>query len=393
MDNQNAGIKPTIDLLEKLISFKTVSLQSNLELLDFIKNYLNSFGVDCQFIYNEDKTRANLLACIGPENSSNPGIIMSGHTDVVPTTGQPWTKPDFQMTQENGRLYGRGTADMKGFIAAVLGAVPYWTKLDLQRPIYLAFSYDEEVGCLGVRSLLDVVSKLPIHPLACVIGEPTELKPVYGHKGKIAMRCNITGFSAHSAYPNKGVNAIEYAVDLIGKIKSVARGLQVEEKLNERFDPPWSSIQVGLIKGGQAINIVPEKCEFDFEIRVLPGMDTQEIVKEIKEYAENYLVPRMKNVSEQCEITFTELSSYPALETSYHSFISQLIQKLSGISSDATVSYGTEGGLFSERNIESIVYGPGSMDQGHKPDEYIEISQLELCHKFLLDLGNWVAAK
>lgn len=393
MHIEKQGIQPTIDLLEKLISFRTVSLESNLELLDFIKNYLNSFDVACQFIYNEDRTRANLLACIGPSNSNSPGIILSGHTDVVPTTGQPWTKSDFLLTRESGRLYGRGTADMKGFIAAVLGAVPYWKTLDLQRPIYLAFSYDEEVGCLGVRSLLDVVAQLPVQPLACIIGEPTELQPVYGHKGKIALRCTITGFSAHSAYPNKGINAIEYAVDLIGKIKLVARDLQVAEKLNTRFSPPWSSIQVGLIKGGQAINIVPEECVFDFEIRVLPGVDTKKIVQEIKDYAENYLVPRMKAISNQCDITFNELSSYPALETSHNCFISQLIQKLSGISSDATVPYGTEGGLFSEKNIDSIVYGPGSMDQGHKPDEYIEISQLESCHHFLKDLGDWIATK
>lgn len=392
MSTSCSEIQPTIDILGKLIGFKTVSYQSNLEMLDFIKNYLNSFEIDCQFIYSDDKKRANLLACIGPKNSTKPGIIVSGHTDVVPTAGQPWTKPDFTMVEEDGRLYGRGTADMKGFIAAVLGVVPYWTQLELSRPIYLAFSYDEEVGCLGVRSLLDVVSQMAVQPIACIVGEPTELKPVYGHKGKVALRCEVKGLSAHSAYTNKGVNAIEYAVDLISKIKDIAHDLQVPEKENPRFDPPWSSIQVGVIKGGQAINIVPEKCEFDFEIRSLPGVDIEVILAEIKAYAELQLVPKMQEISETCQITFTELSAYPSLQTEPCSFVAQLIQKLTGITTDLTVSYGTEGGLFNQQGIESVVYGPGSMDQGHKPDEFIEISQLELCDQVLKELGDWIAA-
>lgn len=388
MSKYDRNIENTIELLGKLIGFKTISYSSNMELMSFIEKYLSSFGISSQFIYSDDKTRANLLACIGPADSALPGIVVSGHTDVVPSTGQAWTKPDFVMTREAGRLYGRGTTDMKGFIATVLGVVPYWQSLALKRPIYLAFSYDEEVGCLGVRSMLDVMRTLAVPPLACIIGEPTALKPVYGHKGKMAIRCELTGLAAHSAYTNKGVNAIEYAAELITHICQVAQQLQQPEKQNARFDPPWSTIQIGTIKGGQAVNIVAEKCSFDFEIRALPGMDIYAVLNQIKQYASTVLLPAMQTRSKDCAIVFTELAAYPALETSRTGFLAELMKRLTGISEDATVSFGTEGGLFSEQGIESIVYGPGSMDQGHKPDEYIEIEQLQACDAVLRSLGR-----
>jgi len=252
----------------------------------------------------------------------------------------------------------------------------------LRIPVHIALSYDEEVGCLGVRSLLKVLEQRPVKPLLCIIGEPTELKPVLGHKGKLAMRCDVQGHACHSAYAPLGVNAIECAAELIGELGRIGRQLK-DEHLDPRFDPPYSTVQTGVIGGGKALNIVPADCRFDFEIRALPSQDPALVAQQLKAYAEQQMLPRMRAVSEQSDIRFSELSAYPGLATDARSKAAELIATFCGSDDFGTVAFGTEGGLFDSAGIPTVVCGPGSMDQGHKPDEFVSIDQLTACDAML----------
>jgi acetylornithine deacetylase len=376
------------DLLGHLIAFDTISCESNLALIDFVRKYLASIGVKCEVIYNEERTKANLIATIGPVGV--PGIVLSGHTDVVPVDGQAWTVPPFTLTERSGKLYGRGAADMKGYIACVLALAPALARTKLRMPVHIALSYDEEVGCLGVRSLLEVFNRTPIKPLLCVIGEPTELKPVLGHKGKLSMRCQVQGAACHSAYAPQGVNAIEYAARLIAELSRLGEELRVSPHLDDRFDPPFSTVQTGLIKGGKALNIVPQDCRFDFEVRALPSLDPWQIAQQLQQYAESTLLPAMRAVSGDCNIRFSELSSYPGLYTSAQSQAAQWAAQFCESNAFGTVAFGTEGGLFDEVGIPTVVCGPGSMEQGHKPDEFITTRQLAACDGMLARLLDFV---
>ncbi|MGE8414429.1 MAG: acetylornithine deacetylase [Pseudomonas sp.] len=376
------------ELLARLVGFATVSRDSNLELIAFIRDYLAGLGVDSELIYNDQRTKANLFASIGPTDRG--GIVLSGHTDVVPVEGQAWTVDPFVLSESEGRLYGRGTADMKGFIAAVLAAVPTLLRCRLRLPVHLAFSYDEEVGCLGVRPMLERLQARAHKPVLCLIGEPTELRPVLGHKGKLAMRCQVRGAACHSAYAPYGVNAIEYAARLIGKLGDIGTRLAQPQWHDRRFDPPFTTVQTGTIKGGRALNIVPQDCEFDFEIRTLPGYDAQEVVDELHRYAREQLLPGMQAVQADTSIGLQPLSAYPGLATAPDSEAAQVLALLSGSQEFGTVAFGTEGGLFHEAGIPTVVCGPGSMDQGHKPDEFISLEQLAACDALLLRLANWL---
>ncbi|MCL9658645.1 acetylornithine deacetylase [Pseudomonas protegens] len=376
------------ELLARLVGFATVSRDSNLELIGFIRDYLAGHGVDSELIYNPQRTKANLFASIGPGDRS--GVVLSGHTDVVPVDGQAWSVEPFVLSEREGRLYGRGTADMKGFIASVLAAVPGLVRRELRIPIHLAFSYDEEVGCLGVRPMLERLQQRRHKPLLCLIGEPTELRPVLGHKGKLAMRCQVRGAACHSAYAPYGVNAIEYAARLIGKLGEIGGRLARPEHHDPRFDPPFSTVQTGTIKGGRALNIVPADCEFDFEVRTLPEFDAQAVVDELQRYAQDQLLPQMQAVQADTGIALQPLSAYPGLATAADSEAAELLALLSGSRAFGTVAFGTEGGLFHQAGIPTVVCGPGSMDQGHKPDEFISLEQLHACDAMLRRLGDWL---
>lgn len=376
------------DLLEQLVGFATVSRDSNLELIRFIETYLAGHGVQSELFFNEEGTKANLFATIGPLQSG--GVVLSGHTDVVPVEGQAWTVEPFRLTEKDGRLYGRGTADMKGFIASVLAVVPEFVRRPLQAPVHLAFSYDEEVGCLGVRSMLAELQKRPHKPRLCLIGEPTELKPVLGHKGKLAMRCEVRGAACHSAYAPYGVNAIEHAARLIGRLGEIAAELAHPDQHDPRFDPPFSTVQTGVIKGGRALNIVPAECEFDFEVRALPDFDARQVANQLQDYAEQHVLPKMRAVQPDTDIRLRPLSAYPGLATAPESDAAQLLALLSGSSAFGTVAFGTEGGLFDQAGIPTVVCGPGSMDQGHKPDEFIALEQLEGCDAMLSRLADYL---
>lgn len=376
-------------LLEKLVSFTTVSRDSNLALIGFVRDFLAQHGVECELFYNDERTKANLFATIGPPDRG--GIALSGHTDVVPAEGQAWTVDPFRLVEKEGRLYGRGTADMKGFLASVLAAVPMFIERDLRMPVYLAFSYDEEVGCLGVRPMLDELARREYKPVLCLIGEPTELKPVLGHKGKLAMRCCVKGAACHSAYAPYGVNAIQYAARLINHLEEIGQALAQPEHHDERFDPPYSTVQTGVIRGGRALNIVPAECEFDFEVRALPGFDADTVAHRLQRYAESELLPKMRAVKPDTDITLQSLSAYPGLATSPQSEAARLVALLSGSTEFGTVAFGTEGGLFEQAGIPTVVCGPGSMDQGHKPDEFVSVEQLHACDAMLVRLADYLS--
>ncbi|EZP32446.1 acetylornithine deacetylase [Pseudomonas sp. RIT288] len=371
----------SVALLRTLVGFDTTSRESNLQLIEFVRDYLAGFDVPCELIYNAERSKANLFATIGP--AEQPGIVLSGHTDVVPVDGQPWTVAPFELSEHDGKLFGRGTADMKGYIACVLTLVPALVQTTLRMPVHIALSYDEEVGCLGVRSLLAELQQRPVKPLLCIIGEPTELKPVLGHKGKLAMRCDVHGHPCHSAYAPLGVNAIEYAAELIGELGRIGQQLKAPEQHDARFDPPYSTVQTGVISGGKALNIVPADCRFDFEIRALPSQDPSLVAQQLQAYAEQQVLPRMRAVSEHSAIRFSELSAYPGLATDAQSQAAELIAAFCGSRAFGTVAFGTEGGLFDAAGIPTVVCGPGSMDQGHKPDEFVSRAQLDACDAML----------
>lgn len=377
-------------LLERLVGFATVSRESNLEMIDFIRHYLAEHGVDSELFYNPERTKANLFATIGPRHRG--GIVLSGHTDVVPADGQAWTLDAFRLTEKDGRLYGRGTADMKGFIASVLAAVPVFLGRELELPVHLAFSYDEEVGCVGVRPMLAELEKRPHKPVLCLIGEPTGLKPVLGHKGKLAMRCRVKGAPCHSAYAPDGVNAIQYAARLIGRLEAIGERLSQPDHRDQRFDPPFSTVQTGVIHGGRALNIVPGECEFDFEVRALPDFDAGKVADELQTYAEAELLPKMRAVQPDTDIRLQPLNAYPGLATPPDSEAARLLALLCGSAEFGTVAFGTEGGLFDRAGIPTVVCGPGSMDQGHKPDEFVTVEQLRRCDAMLARLADYLSA-
>ncbi|ADG19871.1 acetylornithine deacetylase (ArgE) [Paraburkholderia atlantica] len=373
-------------LLERLIGFATVSRDSNLELIGFVQQYLADLGVQSELFHNDDRTKANLFATIGPRDRG--GIVLSGHTDVVPVDGQAWTVDPFRLSEKEGRLYGRGTADMKGYIASVLAAAPAFLRMKLEVPVHLAFSYDEEVGCLGVRPMLAELEKRAHKPRMCLIGEPTELKPVLGHKSKLAMRCHVKGAACHSAYAPQGVNAIQYAARLINRLEQIGDQLAQPEHHDARFDPPFSTVQTGVINGGRALNIVPAECEFDFEVRGVPGFDPSSVVDQLQTYAAAELLPKMRTVQPDTDVRVQMLNAYPGLATSPDSDAARLLAMLSGSKEFETVAFGTEGGLFTQAGIPTAVCGPGSMDQGHKPDEFITVEQLNRCDAMFARLAE-----
>lgn len=381
-------MKSSTDWLRELIAHDTTSSKSNLPLIERLEEHLRGLGFQCIVDLSPDGTKGNLLAHFGPKDV--PGVLLSGHSDTVPTAGQPWTVPPHAMSEAEGRLYGRGTADMKGFLACVMAAMPAFASARLKRPIQLLISYDEEVGCRGVRSALARLVDEPVRPRLCLIGEPTGMRPVLGHKGKLAMRCLVQGHACHSAYTPSGVNAIEYAAQLVVRLQALAGRQRDEGPHDPRFDPPHATVQTGVMQGGRALNIVPAECGFDFEIRTLPGQDASEWIADLQEHACNVLQPRMQAVAPGAGISFTELSSYPGLLTESASEAVELVGEWADCRDPQTVAYGTEGGLISRLGIPVVVCGPGSMDQGHKPDEYVTREQMDRCDSMLARLLEWM---
>lgn len=379
------------ELIERLVAFDTTSRNSNLALIDFVRDYLAGHGVACELVFDESGKKANLYATIGPEDRG--GVLLAGHTDVVPVDGQDWSSDPFRVVEREGRLYGRGSADMKSFIALALAQVPELVARRLERPLHLALSYDEEVGCLGVRRLLAALKGRAHLPDCCIVGEPTEMRVVTGHKGKLTLRCRVKGAACHSAHTEEGVNAVEYAALLVAFLRGEALKRRREGPFDARFEPPYSTIQTGVIGGGIAVNVVPADCAFEFECRNLPGEDPEELVARLKAYAESALLPEMRAVSEKAAIVLEEQSQYPGLSTDEEAEVVRLARRLSGRNDTATVSFGTEGGLYDAAGIPVVVCGPGSIRQAHKADEFVSLEQLALCEAFMARLLEVLAGE
>ena len=379
--------KNSIEILKKLVSFDTTSFKSNLDLIKFIENYLNDLNVKSELIYDETKNKANLFTTIGPNLQG--GIVLSGHTDVVPITKQNWTSDPFILTERDDKLFGRGSSDMKGFIAIVLSRVSAMVEKKLKKPIHLAFSYDEEIGCVGVHSLLDLIKKKSINPEFCIVGEPTSMEMVIGHKGKHAYDVKVEGLSCHSGQAPNGVNAINYASKLINYIEEINKEKSIKGPFDNDYEIPYSTLHTGLIKGGTILNIVPKLCQFEFEIRHLAEDDPLEIIQRIKQYTEESLIKEMHNISSTTNIEINEKINYPGLNISESISPVKQVKELLGKSSHKKVVFGTEGGLFKrELNLPTIICGPGSIDQAHKPDEFISIQQIEKGGTFIDKLIN-----
>ena len=376
----------SIQILEKLISFDTVSSNSNLEIISYCEKILKDAGAKITLIKNTEETKANLFATIGPVDQ--PGIILSGHTDVVPVTNQKWQTNPFKLTEIDNKLYGRGTADMKSFVACALNAASKASSMNLKTPLHFSFSYDEEIGCVGVRSLIEMLKNSPINPLFCIVGEPTSMQVMSGHKGKVNASVLVKGKEAHSALTTKGLNSIYLASEFIQGIQSIQTNLINNSTHDNDFEVPYTTLQVGKIEGGVAVNIVPSSSSLLFEIRSLHSDDPNLILKDIKILSEKIVKSHIDKFPDT-EIEIKVTNQYPALNTMKNSDVISFLNGLTGNNSVEKVSFGTEGGLFSnELNIQTAICGPGSMNQGHQPDEYIEKVQIDLCDQMLENLLN-----
>jgi acetylornithine deacetylase len=375
---------PARAMIERLIAFNTVSRDSNLGLIEWVRDYLHGLGAKTRLTHDATGKKANLFATLG--DSPKPGLILSGHTDVVPVDGQNWDSDPFVPTQKDGKLYARGSADMKGFIGIALNQAPkFVTALNdgrLDAPLHYALSYDEEVGCLGVRSLIKDLEDHGIRPAGCVVGEPTSMQPIIAHKGTHRFRCAVHGREAHSSYVTHGVNAIEYAARLVVYIRQIADRLAQLEQRDYGFTVPYSTLSTGLIRGGIAANVVPKDCEFAFDMRVLPNASPEALYDEIRAYAE-VLAREMQAVDPESGIDLVWASQTVGLAAAETDAIVQWALQLSKHSTVGKVSYGTEAGLFQQMGVPSVICGPGDIAQAHRPNEFVSLEQLAQCEAFM----------
>lgn len=380
----------SLEMIERLVGFDTTSAKSNLALIDYVEDYLAGHGIASRRTSDDAGAKANLFATLGPEAAG--GVVLSGHSDVVPVADQAWDSDPFVLRQADGRLYGRGTADMKSFIAVALALVPDMQAAGLKVPLHLAISYDEEVGCFGAERLIaDVTRSLPL-PRIVIIGEPTDMQLVSAHKGVTMFRTTVTGRTAHSAQPQLGANALHAAASLVHFIDSMAREEQAAADPGNGFVPPYPSFNVGTFTGGTAQNIVAHRCSFTWEFRSLPGDDGARFLERFTRYAEDEVLSRLRATAPEAEITTELVVSVPPLSPETESPAEQLVRALTGANRGDVISFATEGGLFQEAGFSVAVCGPGSIDQAHRPNEFIAISQVEACEAFLRKLIAWAAA-
>jgi acetylornithine deacetylase len=377
-----------VEMLARLVGFDTTSRGSNLALIEFVVDYLGQHGVEAVLTRDDDGRKANLFATLGPARDG--GVVLSGHTDVVPVDGQAWSSDPFVVVERDGRLYGRGTCDMKGFLATALALVPDILKRRPKVPIHLALSYDEEVGCLGVGRLIAQAIDAGVKPAAVIVGEPTEMKVVDAHKGIYAFRTTVTGREAHSSLTDKGVNAIMAAADLIGCLGRLADEMASRADPDSGFDPAYTTVHVGTIEGGTALNIVPLRCAFRWEYRLLPGADPDEVPRRFAAYCDERRAA-LKGRAREADIVTEPQMSVPGLEPEPGSAAERLVFALAGSNRTHKAAFGTEAGLFQRAGMAAVVCGPGSVAQAHKPDEFVARAQIEACEAFLRRLIDHVA--
>jgi len=368
-------------MLRRLVSMDTTSRNSNLVLIDFVRDHLDRFGIASELVPDATGKKANLYATIGPADL--PGICLSGHSDVVPVDGQDWSSDPWTITERDDLLYGRGTCDMKGFIAIVLTWVEAFARGNLRTPVHLLLSYDEEVGCVGVRTALKRLKQMPVRPKGVIIGEPTEMRVTTAHKGKKSVRCHVHGHECHSSLAPKGVNAVEYAAEIIAYLRSMGRRFASDGPFDHDYDVAWTTVHTGVVHGGTALNIVPKDCRFDFEFRYLPGIDPEALYNEVLAFADSKLLPEMKAVTPAAGFSWEQISAFPGLNTPDEAEITVLAKSLAQANATVKVAFGTEAGLIQEAGMPAIVCGPGNIEQAHKPNEFVALSQLALCEAFM----------
>ena len=371
-------------MIERLIAFHTVSRDSNLGLIEWVRDYLRGLGAKTRLTHDSAGKKANLFATLG--DSKKPGLILSGHTDVVPVDGQNWDTDPFTATERDGKLYARGSADMKGFIGIILAQAPKFVaalnEQKLDAPLHYALSYDEEVGCLGVRGMIADLEEQGIRPAGCVVGEPTSMQPIIAHKGTHRFRCAVHGREAHSSYVTHGVNAIEYAARLVVFIRQLADRLAQLEQRDYGFTVPYSTLSTGLIQGGIAANVVPKDCVFQFDLRTLPQAKPDALYQEIRRYAEE-LAAEMRGIDASAGIDLQWVSQTVGLAAAESDAIVQWAMQLSKNSTVGKVSYGTEAGLFQKMGVPTVICGPGDIAEAHRPNEFVTLDQLAQCESFM----------
>jgi acetylornithine deacetylase len=370
----------TSTMIRRLVAFDTTSRKSNLELIDWVRDYLGTHGIDSRLTFDDSGKKANLFATIGP--AIDGGIVLSGHTDVVPVDGQSWSSDPWSVVATGEHLVGRGVCDMKSFIAVALALVPDVNSRTLHRPLHLALSYDEEVGCIGVRQLISDLANLEYKPGGCIVGEPTGMELVVAHKGKRSYRCRVRGFECHSALTPNGVNAVEIAAELVAHLRQMGLRFREQGRFDRDYDVPFTTVHVGTIHGGTALNIVPKDCEFVFEFRFLPFDDPVALLAEIESVA-NALVPSMHAVHPDTGIAFEQMSELPGFDTGAGSAIAELGRHCNHGTLTNKVSFGAEAALFHNAGIPTILCGPGHIAQAHQPDEWISVDQVVRCERFM----------
>ncbi len=380
------------EMLERLVGFATVSRDSNLALIEWVEAWLDDHGVTHWRIESDDGRKANLLARIGPDVAG--GVVLSGHTDVVPVDGQPWSTDPFTLVdKEDGRLYGRGTCDMKGFIACALAEVPRWVEQEFTRPLWLALSYDEEVGCIGAPRMIERLMADHPRPAAVIVGEPTLMAPVVAHKGATNLRTTVTGRASHSSQVNQGVSAIHVAARLVTRIEDVMAELRAEGRVDEAFNVVHSSLHVGRINGGTAINIMARECTFEWEIRHLPSDRYEELHGRVDAYAAELEAEMRRRAPEASIVTEALNTTVPALADDNNAEVLALCRDLLGEAPAGAVAYATEAGQFQREGLPTVICGPGSIAQAHQPDEYLEHEQLAAGARFMAALGERMQRK
>jgi len=375
----------SLQMAQTLVRMNTVSANSNLQLIDLAQAHLAALGVKSRITWNAERTKANLFATLGEGKPA--GVIVSGHTDTVPWDGQAWSVDPLSATVQNDRLYGRGSADMKGFIAIALANAKRFLEGDAPFAVHFAFSYEEEIGCFGVRELIADMRDAGIRPLACIVGEPTSMVPAIAHKGVYRYRCCVRGKEAHSSLTPKSVNAIEMAARVVGKVRDMAEHFERSEPRYDGFDVPFSTASVGQFHGGIADNVVPRDAEFRYEFRDLPPADAKRMQQEVIAYAGS-LEPAMKKVAPDAGFSFDTICEIPSFLGSANDPVTRLAQRLAGEERTTLVAFGTEAGLFKNAGIPTVVCGPGSIEQAHQPDEYVSLEQLARCELFMERLAS-----
>ncbi len=380
----------TTELLARLVAFDTTSRNANLPLIGFVRSYLDSHGVPYRVSYDPTGQKANIHAIIGPQEAG--GMALSGHVDTVPVDGQDWSSDPFTLRAQDGKLFARGACDMKGFVASCLAAVPHFQARAYKRPLHLFISYDEEVGFGGARRLIQDLTESGLKPALCVVGEPSGMKPVLAHKGKVNLHVTVKGRPGHSSEPGKGVNAIYAAAAAIGWVRAEADRLAAEGPFEDGFDPPHTTIHVGTVEGGSILNIIPEQAAFTMEWRNIPGDDPMRHVARLQAHVAATIEPAMRAIDPSCGFSYEIALDMPEMGLPADHELASVVKQVTGSNSTGKVSYGTEGGFYQNAGIPSIVCGPGHIAQAHQPDEWIAQSELDSCDAFIRRLADRLLA-